>query len=245
MITSAERSRLGRIITRLQSSPEEVNEILANEQASQMSRAHTVGISGVAGAGKSTLISRMLPVVRNENLRVVVLAIDPTSEGSGGALLGDRIRMRDSYLDEGVFIRSLATRGAHGALTVALSSVILVCSYSCDLVIVETAGAGQIDVDIHRYVDTFVSVVAPLGDEITLMKSGQTDYAHVVAVNVRKGLDGNGRFVDQAQVILGRDSLIDGYQRKVFAVDAKSGEGIEPFVREGILARLEGCENSN
>ena len=194
VISSAERGRLARLITRLQDDPEGADETLAKEEATQESAAHTVGISGVAGAGKSTLISRMLPVLRGDNLRVVVLAIDPTSEGSQGALLGDRIRMRDSYRDEGVFIRSLATRGAPEALTVALPAIIRACSSSSDLVIVETAGAGQVDVGIRRHVNTFVAVVAPLGDAITLMKSGQTEHAHIVAVNVRRGLEGNDRF---------------------------------------------------
>jgi len=237
VISSAERGHLARLITRLQDDPEGADETLAVEEVTQKSDAPTVGISGVAGAGKSTLISRMLPVLRGDKLRVVVLAIDPTSEGSQGALLGDRIRMRDSYGDEGVFIRSLATRGAPEALTVALPAIIRACSYFCDLVIVETAGAGQVDVGIRKHVDTFVAVVAPLGDAITLMKSGQTEHAHVVAVNVRRGLEGNDRFVEQARVILGRDSLEDGWKRKVFALDAKHDEGIEPFIREGILAR--------
>ena len=235
-ISSTERGRLARLITRLQDDPEAADEMLANEEATQESTAHSVGISGVSGAGKSTLISRMLPVLRGDDIRVVVLAIDPTSERSHGALLGDRIRMRDSYRDEGVFIRSLATRGAPEALTVALPAIIRACSSSCDLVIVETAGAGQVDVGIHRYVDTFVAVVAPLGDAITLMKSGQTEHAHVVAVNVRRGLEGSDRFVEQARVILGRGLFHEGWKRKVFALDAKHDEGIEPFVREGILA---------
>ena len=238
-ISSAERGHLARLITRLQDDPEGADEMLANEEATQESTAHIVGISGGAGAGKSTLISRMLPVLRGDDLRVVVLAIDPTSEGSQGALLGDRIRMRDSHRDEGVFIRSLATRGAPEALTVALPAIIRACSSSCDLVVVETAGAGQGDVGIHKQVDTFVAVVAPMGDAITLMKSGQTEHAHVVAVNMRRGLEGNDRFVKQARVILEEASLQDEWKRKVFALDAKHDEGIEPFVRDGILAHRE------
>ena len=205
VISKADRSHLGRLITRLQDNPDVVEETLArNGPRPGSALAHVVGISGAAGAGKSTLISRMLLLLRNERLRVVVLAIDPTSEGSDGALLGDRIRMRDSYADQGVFIRSLATRGAPEALTVALPAIIRASSACGDMVIVETAGAGQVDVGIRRHVDTFVAVVAPLGDAITLMKSGQTEHAHIVAVNVRRGLPENDRFVEQARVILGR-----------------------------------------
>ena len=240
VISGADRGRLARLITRLQDEPERAEETLASEGLIRdAALGHTVGISGAAGVGKSTLISRMLLVLRKESLRVVVLAIDPPSERSRGALLGDRIRMRESYRDEGVFIRSLATRGAREALTVALPAIIRACSSACDLVIVETAGAGQVDVGIDRHVDTLVTVVAPLGDAITLMKSGQTEHAHLVAVNVRRGLEGNDRFVQQARVILGGDSFEDGWKRKVFALDAKHDEGIEPFVREGILAHRE------
>ena len=240
VISDTDRGRLARLITRLQEEPERADEILASERPGIGAVAgHTIGISGAGGVGKSTLISRMLHVLRKEKLRVVVLAIDPTSELSQGALLGDRIRMRESYGDDGVFIRSLATRGAQQALTVALPAIIRVCSTVCDLVIVETAGAGQVDVGIHRHVDTFVTIVAPLGDAITLMKSGQSEHAHVVAVNVRRGLEGNDRFVQQAGVILGGASLEDGWKRRVFAIDAKNREGIEPFVREGILAHRE------
>ena len=245
VISRADRGRLARLITRLQDEPEQANETLASEGPIQDAAVgHTVGVSGAAGVGKSTLVSRMLSVLRKEGLRVVVLAIDPTSESSRGALLGDRIRMRGSYHDEGVFIRSLATRGAPEALTVALPAVIRACSSACELVIVETAGAGQVDVGINRHVDTLVTVVAPLGDAITLMKSGQTEHAHMVAVNVRRGLEGNDRFVQQARVILGGDPLEDGWERKVFSVDAKHGEGIEPFVRDGVLAHREALQGA-
>ena len=236
VISKADRGRLARLITCLQDSPNEADAAIAEDGTGTGSAAaHIVGISGVGGAGKSTLIARMLPILRDEDLRVVVLAIDPTSDMSQGALLGDRIRMRDSYVDEGVFIRSLATRGASEALTVALPAIIRACSGSADVVIVETAGAGQVDVAIHRHVDTFVAVVAPLGDAVTLMKSGQTEHAHIVAVNMRKGLEGGDLFVQQARTILGHDSLGDGWQRKVFALDAKHDEGIHPFIHEGIL----------
>ena len=235
IISKADRGRLARLITRLQDSPDEAG-AAADGAGARSAAAHAVGISGAAGAGKSTLIARMLPILRDEGLRVVVLAIDPTSDVSRGALLGDRIRMRDSYVDEGVFIRSLATRGASEALTVALPAIIRACSESADVVIVETAGAGQVDVGIHRHVDTFVAVAAPLGDAITLMKSGQTEYAHIVAVNMRRGLEGGDLFVEQARAILGRGSPRERWQRKVFALDAKHDEGIRPFVHDGVFA---------
>ena len=194
-----------------------------------------IGLVGISGAGKSTLISKMIPEFRKENLSVVVLAIDPSSEDSHGALLGDRIRMRDSYNDPGVFIRSLATRGAPNALTVALPYIIQASVGFADIVIVETAGAGQVDVGIHKLVNRFVAVLAPLGDAITLMKSGQTEHADIIAVNMRRGLPENDRFTEQARVILGSNSVDGKSTRSVFALDAKNGEGIASFVKEGIL----------
>lgn len=236
IISNADRGRLARLITRLQDDSEAGEGLIATSDIdSESDAAHTIGITGVAGAGKSTLIARMLPILREEELRVVVLAIDPTSDVSKGALLGDRIRMRDSYEDQGVFIRSLATRGASEALTVALPAIIRACSKSADIVIVETAGAGQVDVEIHRLVDTFISVIAPLGDAITLMKSGQTEHAHIVAVNMRKGLDSAELFLEQARAILVPGSSQDGWRRILFSLDAHRDEGIRPFIHEGVF----------
>lgn len=243
-ISDTDRAKLGQIITRLHNDPQNA-EAIPNDDTSERngSIGHTIGISGIGGAGKSTLISRVLPLLRKENLTVVVLAIDPTSERSQGALLGDRIRMRDSYTDDGVFIRSLGTRGAPDALTVALPSIVKASAKFADIVLVETAGAGQVDVGIHRLVDTFVTLLAPLGDMITLMKSGQAEHAHVVAVNVRKGLPDNDRFVEQTRILLGREPEENGWKRSVFALDARHDEGIEEFVRDGVLAHRESLAN--
>lgn len=235
VISNVERNQLSRLITRLQDNFDSADSILESELSDRSQIGYVVGLSGVAGAGKSTLISKMIPEFRKENLSVVVLAIDPSSEDSHGALLGDRIRMRDSYDDPGVFIRSLATRGAPNALTVALPYIIQASVGFADIVIVETAGAGQIDVGIHKLVNIFVVVLAPLGDAITLMKSGQTEHADIIAVNMRRGLPENDRFTEQARVILGSNSVHGESTRPVFALDAKNSEGIASFVKEGIL----------
>ncbi|MCH7745399.1 MAG: methylmalonyl Co-A mutase-associated GTPase MeaB [Chloroflexi bacterium] len=246
VISKEQRGRLARLISQLQDSPTTADEIISREgNHLTVTKAHIVGASGVAGVGKSTLIGRMIPILRKDGLCVVVLAIDPTSDVSNGALLGDRIRMRDSYMDDGVFIRSLATRGAPDALTVALPAIVKVSSNFCDVVLVETAGAGQVDVAIYKFVDTFISILAPLGDAITLMKSGQTEHAHIVAVNVRKGLPENEQFVEQTRVLLGNDMLQDGWSRKVFSVDAKNGDGIEQLVYEGILSHRDYLKKSD
>ena len=236
IISKEDRGRLARLITRLQDNPHPPEQtIVASDRNNTTNASHVVGISGVGGAGKSTLIAQILPILRAENLRVIVLAIDPTSNVSKGALLGDRIRMRDSYGDEGIFIRSLATRGASEALTVSLPPIIQACSKSADIIIVETAGAGQVDIEIHRLVDTFISVIAPLGDAITLMKSGQTEHAHIIAVNMREGLNGGELFLEQARAILVPHSSLGGWQRGLFSLDAHRGEGIKDFIHEGVF----------
>ena len=246
VISKEQRGHLARLISQLQDSPSTADEIISNEGFDlSASKSHVVGASGAAGVGKSTLIAQMLPILRKEELSVVVLAIDPTSDISNGALLGDRIRMRDSYLDDGVFIRSLGTRGAPDALTVALPAIVRASSIFCDVVLVETAGAGQVDVAIHKFVDTFVAILAPLGDVITLMKSGQTEHAHIVAVNVRRGLPENEQFVEQARIMLGNDMLRERWKRKVFAIDAKHGDGIESLIYEGIFSHRDVLKKTN
>lgn len=149
---------------------------------------HTVGITGPPGAGKSTLIARLIEAYSAQGCRVAVLAVDPSSAVSGGAVLGDRLRMEKS-LDgsKTVFVRSLATRGAHGALALAAyrAVALLAASGSFDLIVVETAGAGQTEVAIASIADTVVLVTVPgLGDAVQAVKAGLMEVADFVVVNM-------------------------------------------------------------
>jgi LAO/AO transport system kinase len=148
-------------------------------------RAWILGVTGNPGAGKSTLTDRLVEAFRRENARVGVIAVDPTSPFSGGAILGDRIRMQRHFEDAGVFIRSVATRGAVGGLSRSVSDLVRVLdAWGAGVVVVETVGVGQDELDITRRAHTTLVVVAPgLGDDIQAIKAGILECADVFAVN--------------------------------------------------------------
>src|SRR3989440_1484116 len=156
-------------------------------------RAQIVGITGNPGAGKSTLVDRLIAHLRAAGKTVGVLAVDPTSPFTGGAILGDRIRMQDHALDTGVFIRSLATRGQLGGLSRVTSDCARVLdAMGKDVILIETVGVGQDEVEICRLAHTTVVVVVPgLGDDIQAIKAGILEVADVFAVNKadREGAD--------------------------------------------------------
>ena len=147
--------------------------------------ARVIGITGYPGAGKSTLINALVSAYRKQGRRVGVLAVDASSPVSGGALLGDRIRMQDHASDSGVFIRSMATRGHRGGLAETCPHVIRVLDAAgYEIILVETVGVGQNEIEIAGMVRTVVAVVAPgLGDEVQAMKAGLLEIAHIVVVN--------------------------------------------------------------
>jgi len=148
-------------------------------------RAHVIGVTGNPGVGKSTLVDRLIEAVRAEGKKVGVVAVDPSSPLSGGAILGDRIRMQRHATDEGVFIRSLATRGHLGGLSRSTSDAARVLDAAgYDLVLIETVGVGQDEVEVTRIAHTTLVVVAPgLGDEIQAIKAGVLEIADVFVVN--------------------------------------------------------------
>jgi len=160
-------------------------------------RAWVLGVTGNPGAGKSTLTDRLIAALRAQGKRVGVVAVDPTSPFSGGAILGDRIRMQDHAADPEVFIRSLATRGALGGLSrSALDTVRVLDAWGADVVIVETVGVGQDELEVTRLAHTTLVVMAPgLGDEVQAIKAGLLECADVFAVNKadREGADATMR----------------------------------------------------
>jgi len=148
-------------------------------------RAWTIGVTGNPGAGKSTLTDRLIAIFRAQQKRVAVVAIDPTSPFSGGAILGDRIRMQAHFGDPDVFIRSLATRGALGGLSRSAADIIRILdAWGADVILVETVGVGQDELEITRTADTTLVVMAPgLGDDVQAIKAGLLECADVFAVN--------------------------------------------------------------
>ena len=193
-------------------------------------RAHVVGITGVPGSGKSTLIAKLAAQMRRTNRRVGVVAIDPSSPFSGGAILGDRIRMGELCLDPGVFVRSMATRGALGGLARGtLDAVDVLDAAGYDIVIIETVGVGQDEVDVARAAHTTVVVSTPgLGDDIQAIKAGILEIAdiHVVAKSDRPDADRTVTDL-KAMLALGPPSQRSGdWQAPVLRTSALSGEGI-------------------
>ena len=188
-------------------------------------RAQLIGITGNPGAGKSTLVDRLIAHLRRLGKTVGVIAVDPTSPFTGGAILGDRIRMQDHALDPGVFIRSLATRGQLGGLSRATGDCVRVLdAMGKDVVIVETVGVGQDEVEICRLAHTTVVVVVPgLGDDIQAIKAGILEVADLFCVNKadREGADRTVRDLRQMMELAAKDREV-----AIVKCVASQGEGI-------------------
>ena len=189
-------------------------------------RAQIVGITGPPGGGKSTLVNRLAAAFRERASHVAIVAVDPSSPFSGGAILGDRIRMRERFLDEGIFIRSMASRGHTGGLARATVRVVNVLdALGTDVVLVETVGVGQEEVDVIRVADTVCLVTVPgLGDDIQAIKAGILEIADVLVVNKadRPGADETAR--DLAQMLsLAKDRP---WKTPIIRTSAQTGEGL-------------------
>jgi LAO/AO transport system kinase len=176
---------IGRAISLVENGDESAEVILSSLDENLVSRATILGITGPPGAGKSTLTNEIIVQLRKQQKRIGIIAIDPTSPISGGAILGDRIRMMQHATDQDVIMRSMATRGRLGGLcATAGAAVRIMASCGCSTIIIETVGVGQSEIDIIRLADITLLVLAPgLGDDIQAMKAGLLEVADILVVN--------------------------------------------------------------
>ena len=192
-------------------------------------RAHLVGVTGPPGAGKSTLVDRLTTSWRRAGRTVGILAVDPSSPFTGGALLGDRVRMQSHANDPGVFIRSMATRGRLGGLAGATAdAAVLLDVAGKDVVLIETVGVGQGEVDIVRTADVSIVVLVPgSGDEVQALKAGVMEIADIFVVN-KADREGAARLVTAVESVLSLQALAPGaWQPPVLQTVATSGAGLD------------------
>jgi len=196
-------------------------------------RAYVIGVTGPAGCGKSMLIYRLASEFRRKDKTVGVVAIDPTSPFSGGALLGDRIRMQNLSTDEGVYIRSMATRGTLGGLAKATADAIRVLDASGkDVVFVETSGAGQSEVDVIKVAHTILVVMAPgLGDDIQASKAGMMEIGDIFIVN-KADRDNADRAVEEIQAMIELGAQEGRWRPPVIKTTASSDRGMENVIKK-------------
>lgn len=183
-VLGGNRRALARAITAVENGYAGASDVLSGLYP-HTGRAHLIGVTGAPGTGKSSLVNQLALEYRRRGKTVAIIAVDPTSPFSGGAILGDRIRMRDLSGDSGVFIRSMATRGSLGGLARATDDVVKVLDAGrFDLILIETVGAGQSEVDIARHAHTVLVVEAPgLGDDVQAIKAGILEIADILVVN--------------------------------------------------------------
>lgn len=223
---------LARLATHLEND-DELAAVASERLYPKSGRAHTIGVTGPPGAGKSTLVNRLVAALREQGGTVAVLAIDPSSPLTGGATLGDRIRMLDVQADPGVFIRSTASRGRTGGLAPTTNALIhLFDAVGYDVIIVETVGIGQEEVDIARCVDSVILVQVPgLGDGVQALKAGVLEIADIFVVN-KADLPGAENTSRELRALLTLSPAESAWSPAVVTASAKEATGIDRLVKE-------------
>nr|MDO8098237.1 methylmalonyl Co-A mutase-associated GTPase MeaB [Candidatus Njordarchaeota archaeon] len=229
-LLNGDRRALGKLMTLVDDGAPEGREAII-KLFPKTGSAHIVGITGAPGVGKSSLINAITTKLREKGKTVGIVAVDPTSPFSGGALLGDRIRMQDHFTDEGVFIRSLASRGSVGGLSKSVNNVIrLLDAFGRDLIIVETVGAGQAEVDIVKVAHTVIVILSPgYGDVIQMLKAGIIEIGDMFVIN-KSDLEGAHRAFEGLMSVLELSQQREGWKPPIIETIATAQKGITELV---------------
>lgn len=228
---AGDRLALTRLISKVESRSPDVLSIMSQVQE-KCGQTWCIGITGPPGAGKSTMTDKVISQYRQQGKKVGVVAIDPSSPFSGGAVLGDRIRMQDHAGDDGVFIRSLGSRGSHGGLSRATREVVkLFDAYGMDVVIVETVGVGQTELDIMEIANTTIVVLTPeSGDAIQTLKAGIMEIADIFVVN-KADRDGSLLMQTELKAMLELGAKRSKWELPVLLVQAYKNIGVDELVK--------------
>ncbi|MET3726628.1 LAO/AO transport system kinase [Fictibacillus halophilus] len=242
-IQQKEERALAKAITLAENNGEDKLELLKSIYPQQKG-AHWIGITGSPGAGKSSLVNRLISFLRKKKMTVAVVAVDPTSPFSGGSILGDRVRMADHFTDPGVFIRSMGTRGSLGGLSRSTKETVrLMDAYGFDVILIETVGVGQSELDIMKLADSVAVVLNPgSGDVVQVFKAGIMEIADLFVVN-KADMPGVPKLLAEIEAMLDLVKHDSPYRPPVVQTISTENKGLQELW-ESLLAHREYLEKS-